>query len=166
METIRESELMAPIENKWLGRRSDCKDPMEEVVSSNRLGPQSFWGLFLISGFSSLSALAIHLVIRLRGRWRSIVMNSAPAEASVWEIFRLGFKAFHKKHSTTDMSSVVVPVEATENASDRQISSSSYSSHEDMNSSTVFGNFTDNHDEPSNIVELTIQKNEISTSSQ
>ena len=170
MKTIRGSEFLAPIENKWFGRKTDCKDPNEEVISSSILGPKSFRGLFLISGFSSLSALAIHAVTIFRGRRRRIVTNSGPAEASMWEKFLFGSKAFHRKHSSTELSRRVhsngstlhgvVPIEAFENASNRSVTSS-YSNHVDMINFNEFGNSIENQG-PS-IVELTTENNRDTT---
>ncbi|KAG6672227.1 hypothetical protein I3842_16G047000 [Carya illinoinensis] len=53
---VTEAEKMKEIESAWLEKQTNCEDS-DAQVSSESLGLSSFWGLFLIAGIASLSAL-------------------------------------------------------------------------------------------------------------
>ncbi|KAG6624751.1 glutamate receptor 2.2-like [Carya illinoinensis] len=53
---MTEGEKMKEIESAWLEKQTNC-EVSNAQVSSESLGLSSFWGLFLISGIASLSAL-------------------------------------------------------------------------------------------------------------
>ncbi|KAF2305812.1 hypothetical protein GH714_008239 [Hevea brasiliensis] len=55
---VTEGDKMKEIEQEWFGKQSNCPDPSSSVSSSS-LSLQSFWGLFLIAGAASVSALLI-----------------------------------------------------------------------------------------------------------
>ncbi|XVE80459.1 hypothetical protein DITRI_Ditri14bG0141300 [Diplodiscus trichospermus] len=54
---VTQGEKMKQIEDAWFNKES-CPDP-NTLVSSNSLGVESFWGLFLIAGVASILALLI-----------------------------------------------------------------------------------------------------------
>ncbi|XVE53490.1 hypothetical protein DITRI_Ditri03aG0007300 [Diplodiscus trichospermus] len=58
---VTQGEKMNQIENAWFNNGS-CPD-VNTSVSSNRLGVERFWGLFLIAGVASISALVIFAVM-------------------------------------------------------------------------------------------------------
>ncbi|XP_040997864.1 glutamate receptor 2.3-like isoform X3 [Juglans microcarpa x Juglans regia] len=53
---VTEGEKMKEIESAWLKKETNCEDSNAQV-SSESLDLSSFWGLFLIAGIASLSAL-------------------------------------------------------------------------------------------------------------
>ncbi|ONI33013.1 hypothetical protein PRUPE_1G399800 [Prunus persica] len=56
---VTEREKTMNIENNWFSRGGKCQDNSGPRVSSNILGLESFWGLFLIAGVASILALII-----------------------------------------------------------------------------------------------------------
>ncbi|EOY20467.1 Glutamate receptor, partial [Theobroma cacao] len=55
---VTQGEKMNQIEQAWFKKESSCFDT-NTLVSHNSLGVESFWGLFLIAGVTSISALII-----------------------------------------------------------------------------------------------------------
>ncbi|KAJ6373286.1 hypothetical protein OIU76_027593 [Salix suchowensis] len=55
---VTEGDRMREIEDAWLGTQSSCQESSTSF-SSNSLSLKSFWGLFLITGIASISALMI-----------------------------------------------------------------------------------------------------------
>ncbi|EOY29259.1 Glutamate receptor, putative [Theobroma cacao] len=55
---VTQGDKMEQIENSWLKEETVCPD-VDPSVSSSSLGLESFWGLFLIAGAASISALII-----------------------------------------------------------------------------------------------------------
>ncbi|KAK8523489.1 hypothetical protein V6N12_048009 [Hibiscus sabdariffa] len=55
---VTQGDEMERIQNKWFKGDGTCPD-VSPVVSSNTLGLESFWGLFLIAGVASISALVV-----------------------------------------------------------------------------------------------------------
>ncbi|PRQ31849.1 putative periplasmic binding protein-like I [Rosa chinensis] len=55
---LTDDGLMTKIEDKWIKKDSNCKDSNGNF-SSSALGLESFWGLFLIAGITSIFALII-----------------------------------------------------------------------------------------------------------
>ncbi|PON56224.1 hypothetical protein PanWU01x14_182360 [Parasponia andersonii] len=94
-----EGETMKKLESKWLGkqRSNKCLDLNAQVSSS--LSPESFWGLFLIAGISSLSALLIHVAIFFYGQRHIILRCPASTEATTYDRILLVFKIFGQKYS-------------------------------------------------------------------
>ncbi|EXB89491.1 Glutamate receptor 2.7 [Morus notabilis] len=146
---VTEGEKLKKIEAKYFGTKTSCPDPSSTQGSSNSsLGLESFWGLFLIAGVSSLCALAINVVIFFHGQ-RDVIVSSTPAEASMWKRFHVICKVFDQKdlssHTFRKSSTQaahgqtngnvhgVVPLEAISNTNSHPISPSSYSDHTDFN---------------------------------
>lgn len=146
---VIEGTKLKDIESKWFGPEKRCPDPNTQV-SSNSLGLESFWGLFLIAGVSSFFALAIHAVTFFHGQ-RDVITSSTPAEASTWDRIRVICKVFDQKDlsshtfrkSTTDQVPQgqgnggvhsIVPLEVIADTSSQPISPSShYSNHTEFN---------------------------------
>ncbi|XP_056174684.1 glutamate receptor 2.1-like isoform X2 [Syzygium oleosum] len=77
---VTEGPKMTEIENAWLTLKSNCQNS-NSLVSSNSLGLDSFWGLFLIAGASAFSALLIFMVMFIKRNWHDVISSSG----SLWE---------------------------------------------------------------------------------
>ncbi|PON89450.1 Ionotropic glutamate receptor [Trema orientale] len=93
--TVTEEKTMKNIENKWFGSQTSCPDPNTQV-SSNSLGLESFWGLFLIVGIASLSALVIYVATFLYEH-RQVLFSSDTPEVPIWRRIRLVLRTFDQK---------------------------------------------------------------------
>ncbi|KAL0312208.1 UNVERIFIED_CONTAM: Glutamate receptor 2.7 [Sesamum radiatum] len=69
---ITEGEKMVEIEKKWLGDKAKCTNSVN-LLSSDSLGLDSFWGLFMIVGITAVSAFMIHVIRFLHDHWHVIV---------------------------------------------------------------------------------------------
>ncbi|KAF2323732.1 hypothetical protein GH714_036752 [Hevea brasiliensis] len=88
------------IEGKWFGQLGTCPD-RSNSYPSNRLGLNSFWGLFLIAGIASLMALTIYTgMVIYQNRGVSMPSNS---RVSIWRRILqpkgLQIPYFQEKHS-------------------------------------------------------------------
>ncbi|XP_062098501.1 glutamate receptor 2.8-like [Humulus lupulus] len=92
---VTEGEEMKRLESKWLERNSKENTCLEidPKISSNRLSLDSFWGLFLIAGISSLFALTVFAIMFLHKHWK-ILLNS---NDSIRRKMRVIFKSFDQK---------------------------------------------------------------------
>ncbi|XP_062098386.1 glutamate receptor 2.7-like [Humulus lupulus] len=91
---VTEGKKMKAIEELWFKKDTNCVDPNNKF-SSNSLGLESFWGLFLIAGVASSLALVIYAVMFLYEQ-RNLLMNS-DAEPSVWRRIAAIFRTFDEK---------------------------------------------------------------------
>ncbi|GLT85188.1 hypothetical protein SLE2022_033840 [Rubroshorea leprosula] len=91
---VTESDKMREIENKWL--KNHCT-ASSTLVSSNRLGLGSFWGLFLITGIAAALALIIFVADFLY-KQRHVLCGS---EASAWKRILQVLRNFDRKDSTS-----------------------------------------------------------------
>ncbi|KAF4367019.1 hypothetical protein G4B88_016731 [Cannabis sativa] len=73
---------------------TNCPDP-NNMFSSNSLGLESFWGLFLIAGVASSLALVIYAAMFIYEQ-RHLLMNS-DIEPSIWRRLMAIFKTFDEK---------------------------------------------------------------------
>ncbi|KAK3032401.1 hypothetical protein RJ639_036418 [Escallonia herrerae] len=78
---VTEGDTMTRIENKWFGNQNVCPDPSTSL-SSNSLGLESFWALFLSAGFAAFSALVISLATFICKN-RHVLRGIYP-QASTW----------------------------------------------------------------------------------
>lgn len=69
--TVREGEMIEEIEKTWFGEVSKCLDP-NSLYSSNSLGLESFWGLFMIVGIAGVLALMIYVIRFLYENWQVV----------------------------------------------------------------------------------------------
>ncbi|CAB4265944.1 unnamed protein product [Prunus armeniaca] len=93
---VTEGEKIMNIENKWFSQESKCEDKSTTPrVSSNSLGLESFWGLFLIAGMASILALIIFLASFLYKHRH--VLKQSDSRASKWRRVRAMFEIFNDK---------------------------------------------------------------------
>ncbi|KDP34698.1 hypothetical protein JCGZ_10903 [Jatropha curcas] len=78
---VIEGDKSKEIEEKWFGKQVTCPD-RSNSVPSNRLGLNSFWGLFLIAGVASLLSLIIYMAMFIHKN-RGILITS-DSNASLW----------------------------------------------------------------------------------
>ncbi|XP_073131851.1 glutamate receptor 2.5-like [Henckelia pumila] len=78
---VTESEKMTKIETKWFGDQTTCPDSSTSF-SSNSLGLESFWGLFLIVGIAMVAAFTIYMIKFLHNNW-GVIQRSDP-DATVY----------------------------------------------------------------------------------
>ena len=110
-----EDHNMKQIEDKWFGKQSSCPDSSTSI-SSNSLSLKSFWGLFLIAGIASLSALLIFTVNFVYQERR--VLSPDDPKASMWRRIQNLFIVFNerdlsahafRKNEVNDRSGVDLP---------------------------------------------------------
>ncbi|XP_062098477.1 glutamate receptor 2.8-like [Humulus lupulus] len=92
---VTEGEEMKRLESKWLERNSKQNTCLEidPKISSNRLSLDSFWGLFLIAGISSLFALTVFAIMFLHKHWKLLLDSND----SIRRKMRVIFKSFDQK---------------------------------------------------------------------
>ncbi|KAJ6373284.1 hypothetical protein OIU76_027591 [Salix suchowensis] len=92
-----EDDRMRQIEDKWFGKQSSCPDSSNSI-SSNSLSLRSFWGLFLIAGIASLSALLIFTANFVYQERR--VLSPDDPRASMWRRIQNLFIVFDERDQT------------------------------------------------------------------
>ncbi|PON61614.1 Ionotropic glutamate receptor [Trema orientale] len=92
---VTEGKKMKDIEEVWFQKETICPDPNNKLSSSNSLGLESFWGLFLIAGVTSFLALVIFAAIFIYDQ-RHVLMNS-DSEPSLWRRIVALFRTFDEK---------------------------------------------------------------------
>ncbi|XP_007011642.2 PREDICTED: glutamate receptor 2.7 [Theobroma cacao] len=90
---VTQSDKMEQIENFWLKKGTVCPD-VDPSVSSSSLGLESFWGLFLIAGTASMSALIIYSLMFLHEQ-RHVLFQFH--DTSVWRRIRIISRIFDQK---------------------------------------------------------------------
>ncbi|EOY29260.1 Glutamate receptor, putative [Theobroma cacao] len=90
---VTQSDKMEQIENFWLKKGTVCPD-VDPSVSSSSLGLESFWGLFLIAGTASMSALIIYSAMFLHEQ-RHVLFQFH--DTSVWRRIRIMSRIFDQK---------------------------------------------------------------------
>ena len=86
---------MKEIEKKWLGDQSDCPSSNTQVSSAS-LSLESFWGLFLIAGIASLSALIISFSMFLY-KERTQIWIRFDSKNSIWRRICHALRIFDNK---------------------------------------------------------------------
>lgn len=95
------TERILDIEKKWFKEGRTCQDLNSPKVSSNSLGLESFWVLFLISGVASILALIIFIASFIyRQLHGHILMHPADSEASTWRNILTMLQTFNEKDLT------------------------------------------------------------------
>ncbi|KAM6541994.1 hypothetical protein CsatB_006441 [Cannabis sativa] len=76
---VTEGKKMKDMEDVWFKKDTNCPDP-NNMFSSNSLGLESFWGLFLIGGVASSLALDLnsHTFKKNEAGERSVIDLSSP----------------------------------------------------------------------------------------
>ncbi|KAF3947220.1 hypothetical protein CMV_026617 [Castanea mollissima] len=92
---VTEGEKMKEIEKAWFGDHRNCSSSNTQV-SSGRLSLESFWGLFLIAGIASLSALIISFSMFLYKERRQIWI-SFDSKNSIWRRICHALRIFDNK---------------------------------------------------------------------
>ncbi|KAJ6732171.1 IONOTROPIC GLUTAMATE RECEPTOR [Salix purpurea] len=92
-----DDDNMKQIEDKWFGKQSSCPDSSTSI-SSNSLSLRSFWGLFLIAGIASLSALLIFTANFVYQERR--VLSPDDPRASMWRRIQNLFIVFDERDQT------------------------------------------------------------------
>ena len=78
---VTEGMKMMEVENKWFKNDTECADFIE-FSSSNSLGIESFWGLFMIVGIAGVIALIIYVTSFLYENWH-VVRRGSDAETTL-----------------------------------------------------------------------------------
>lgn len=86
---------MERFEKKWFCQRDICPDQLT-AVSSNSLGVDSFWGLFLIAAVDASLALIIYVAMFLYEHMH-ILTPFEEASASLWRKIKVMLRHFDKK---------------------------------------------------------------------
>lgn len=86
-----ESGVLKEIEDRWFKGNISSPDPNSLI--STTLGLESFWGLFLVSGAASSSALIVALASFLHKQKHVLKLSTV----SMWERFLLLLKSFDQK---------------------------------------------------------------------
>ncbi|KAK0570472.1 hypothetical protein LWI29_001734 [Acer saccharum] len=131
---VTESEKMKEIEDAYFKKHASCPDS-STLVSSNSLGLNSFWGLFLIAGIAAILALIIFMVIFVYEH-RNVLKKSDP-RTSIWTRIRVLSRIFISRdlsaHTFKDKSSIgVTDHELSPIIHHYPASPSSYSHHTDF----------------------------------
>ncbi|XVF89458.1 hypothetical protein PTKIN_Ptkin19aG0131900 [Pterospermum kingtungense] len=90
---VTQGDKMKQIEDAWFSKES-CSDP-NASVSSNSLGVESFWGLFLIAGVASISALIIFAAM-FSYEQRHVLLRS-DSKTSLWKRIRMMSRIFDQR---------------------------------------------------------------------
>jgi ionotropic glutamate receptor len=89
---VTEGDKMKEIEDAWLGTQSSCQESSTSI-SSNSLSVKSFWGLFLITGIASISALMIFTTIFVYEH-REVLLQPSDLRATTWSRVLVLFRIF------------------------------------------------------------------------
>ncbi|KAM5554516.1 glutamate receptor 2.7 [Rosa sericea] len=81
-------EKIMNIEHEWFKKESNCQDLSVPKVSSNSLGADSFWVLFLIAGVVSLFALIVFVVL-FTYKYRDIWNSEASIRSSIGAMLKI-----------------------------------------------------------------------------
>ncbi|KAM1527100.1 hypothetical protein ACFXTH_016575 [Malus domestica] len=98
---VHEGDKMKAIEEKWFKKNESCSNS-DTVGSSNTLGLDSFWGLFIVAGV--VSSLAILIFIAMFLYEHGHILIRADTEASFWTRIHEILKVYYGKDLTSDIS--------------------------------------------------------------
>ncbi|GMI89253.1 GLUTAMATE RECEPTOR 2.7, glutamate receptor 2.7 [Hibiscus trionum] len=141
---VTQGDEMEHIQNKWF--KSDVKCPdFDPVVSSTSLGLESFWGLFLIAGVASISALIVFASMFLYEHRH--VLLQFPPETSMRRKVVVMSRIFDQKDRSSHTFKNPDPREASSHYSVHSISAEGSSSSTDCPPSpSISPNQTDSPD--------------------
>lgn len=94
---VTEGDKMKEIENAWFVSDAICPDSNSVVSSASTLGLNSFWGLFLIAGIASLSALIIFVATFVYEHRKILLRVDSDNENSVWRRIKVVLRIFDEK---------------------------------------------------------------------
>ncbi|KAK1549619.1 hypothetical protein Q3G72_004940 [Acer saccharum] len=131
---VTESEKMKEIEDAYFKKHVSCPDS-STLVSSNSLGLNSFWGLFLIAGIAAILAFIIFMAIFVYEHGN--VLKKSDPRTSIWTRIRVLSRIFISRdlsaHTFKDKSGIgVTDHEPSPIIHHYPASPSSYSHHTDF----------------------------------
>ncbi|XVE71313.1 hypothetical protein DITRI_Ditri10aG0141300 [Diplodiscus trichospermus] len=91
---VTQGDEMEQIQNSWFKNETNCPD-FNPSASSNSLGLESFWGLFLIAGVASISALIIFATMFLYEQRH--VLFKFQSKTSMWRRIKVASTIFDQK---------------------------------------------------------------------
>ncbi|KAK1316433.1 Glutamate receptor 2.8 [Acorus calamus] len=126
---VKEGYRMGEIEKKWLGDQNSCLNH-GSISRSNSLSFASFWGLFLITGVTSTSALIIYIILFLydsryeldASAWEGSILRKLVSLAKHFNQ-RDDFKR-HRSASTATVMPTTSCAETVQNSPDARVSES------------------------------------------
>ncbi|RVW72733.1 Glutamate receptor 2.2 [Vitis vinifera] len=92
--SVTEGAKMLQFEKAWFGKRPNCTE-LTSSVSSNSIGLNSFWGLFLIAGVASSVALITCITIFLYQNREALINLNPPS--SIWRKIKAMVTRFDDK---------------------------------------------------------------------
>ncbi|KAK3437307.1 hypothetical protein EUGRSUZ_C01871 [Eucalyptus grandis] len=95
---VTEGPNMTKIEKAWFTSETNCLDSTPSI-SSNSLGLDSFWGLFLIAGVVAVLALLIHMVMFVKRNWHVISSSSASLRQKIVALGRRFYERDINSHT-------------------------------------------------------------------
>ncbi|XVF48222.1 hypothetical protein PTKIN_Ptkin03bG0172600 [Pterospermum kingtungense] len=95
---VTQSDKMQQIQNSWFKNEIACPG-LDPSVSSHSLSLESFWGLFLIAGVASISALIIFAAVFLYEQRHALLQSRS--ETSMWRRVRIMSRIFDQKDLTS-----------------------------------------------------------------
>ncbi|KAK8697279.1 hypothetical protein V6N13_113431 [Hibiscus sabdariffa] len=116
---VTQGDEMERIQNKWFKRNGTCPD-VDPGVSSNSLGLESFWGLFLIAGVASIFALVVFTATFLYEQRH--VLLQFPPETTMRRKFEIMSRIFDQKDLSCHTFKNAEPREASSHYSVHSIS--------------------------------------------
>ncbi|KAK8523488.1 hypothetical protein V6N12_048008 [Hibiscus sabdariffa] len=116
---VPKGDEMERIQNKWFKRNGTCPD-VDPGVSSNSLGLESFWGLFLIAGVASIFALVVFTATFLYEQRH--VLLQFPPETTMRRKFEIMSRIFDQKDLSCHTFKNAEPREASSHYSVHSIS--------------------------------------------
>ncbi|KAK4853420.1 hypothetical protein QYF36_008946 [Acer negundo] len=131
---VTESKKMKEIEDAYFKKLASCPES-STLVSSNSLGLNSFWGLFLIAGIAAILALIIFMAIFIHEHWN--VLKKSDPRTSIRTRIRVLSRIFISRdlsaHTFKDKSGIgVTDLEPSPITHHYPASPSSYSQHTDF----------------------------------
>ncbi|KAK4435710.1 Glutamate receptor 2.7 [Sesamum alatum] len=144
---ITEGEKMVEIEKKWFGDKTKCANSVS-LVSSDSLGLESFWGLFMIVGITAVSAFMIHVIRFLHQHWH-VIVDSNPESTILSKIKELLQRfdnrdlSAHTFRKDRNGEAVERPMESHENVEQRPSSFSVASPPTNSPASAVFSDYSE-----------------------
>ncbi|KAL3745661.1 hypothetical protein ACJRO7_014734 [Eucalyptus globulus] len=89
---------MTKTEKAWFTLETNCLDSTSSI-SSNSLGLDSFWGLFLIAGVVAVLALHIYMVMFVKRNWHVISSSSASLRQKIVALGRRFYERDINSHT-------------------------------------------------------------------
>ncbi|KAL6660686.1 hypothetical protein ACP70R_001721 [Stipagrostis hirtigluma subsp. patula] len=120
---LTESEEMSLIERKWFGDAEGCAEQGSQFTS-HRLNFRSFWGLFLITGATSLLCCAVHLATFVVANRQPIGEVATTSGVSWWDRLLMCLKLYDGK----DLSSHTFRIKDGGEVAGRSVNDASASS--------------------------------------